>query len=195
MKFLISGYGKNTGTDSKPFRTLRLQKKAGVGTVYSQSEAVSYRGKNKEDAVVIDCTSRKVNADAKNNDVRLFIHGATAADLYRLAEQLVELADRADRRSHDAGYAKPSPEREVLLRTIVGGHPFPSLAHVSEEDFRVVIGTLLSSVEYEDCDLPAGDPDGLGPRIEARRRLLCEILKTFDASIDYRPGVRIVKTK
>lgn len=189
MKFLVSGYGTKTGSEEKSFKTLRLTSK---GKHRIEQNGISYGGKNHEDAISIDCSTRKVNKGSSDNDVKIFIHSVTKEEAYSLAGRLITLAEWKDRDENTSLKAKRSPSRKAFLHNVLGNSFILSLSQVSLDDVRSIVEVLEADIEncLEDED---AENAALQNRLAARRRVLRELLKTYDEKIDFTPGPKSLK--
>lgn len=190
MKFLISGYGTKTGLDDKSFKTLRLSSN---GRHRIEAECISHRGKNLQDAVAIECSTRKVHKGSSDNDVKLFIHSVTKEEAYSLAERLIALAEFKDSKEKSSMKVRRSPSRRAFLHKVLGSSLPPNFGKVSIDDVQSIVDVLEADIEMNCLDEEDLNDVALQNRLLARRRLLKEFMKTYDEEMDFTPGPRSLK--
>lgn len=132
----------------------------------------------------MDCRTSKVNQESSDNDVRLYIHDLNRKEAYTLASQLIRMVEGDD----PDGLAKPpqkSREREWFLWCLFGVYT-PGF---SDADAVAVLRMI-----EDDASAHAEDAEDLDQkhRLAARAKLLRELLRTYDASVDFSPGLKLV---
>lgn len=183
MKFMVSGYGAETGTVQKPFRTMRLHSKP-ERPVQVVRNSVSYGPDRKVDALVVDCSTVKVNQQSTDNDVRLFIHDLSRKEAYLLAFQLISMVEP---KSVDGEKLQPpmSQERHWFFECLFGF----MCPGISDADAVAILKMVegLASVQEEDTE----DTDQKY-RLAARQALIREVLRTYDPAANFSPGLKVV---
>ena len=183
MKFMVSGYGSETGTAQKPFRTMRLRSKP-EQPVQVVKNSVSYGRDRKADALVVHCSTVKVNQQSTDNDVRLFIHDLSRKEAYRLAFQLISMVEP---KGVDGENIQPpmSRERDWFFECLFGFFG----PGISDADAVAILKMAEHLASWQEEDVEDIDQKH---RLAARQALIREVLRTYDPAANCSPGRKVV---